>query len=254
VVFIHGIGRSLEDFAGTQDDLSTDFDTIAFDLPGSGWSSRSDEQLGLQVLARAVREILDALKVTEPAHLVGNSLGGAVAMTVAANESPRVRSMTLVDSAGFGRDVTLSLRLLAVRPVGAALLRPSVSNATRVTREMFGDRSLVTPELVAHAYRLSQRPDFARSLLDVASDLGTFWGVRSRWRRHLLSTVSAMTLPTLIVWGSADVVLPPKHLRAAMAALPQSQGHVFEGAGHMPQIERRAEFSTMLRNFLDEQQ
>src|SRR5436853_508323 len=85
--------------------------------------------------------------------------GPSVAMQVAVQAPHRVASLVLVDSAGFGREVTLTLRLLAIRPLGRLLLRrPSRLGARQVERSLFDDPALATDARIDHAYRLAQRP------------------------------------------------------------------------------------------------
>jgi pimeloyl-ACP methyl ester carboxylesterase len=249
VVLLHGIGRSLEDWTEQHELLRARYRVYSMDLPGYGWSEPLDEPYTLPALARFVAEFLDAVKITEPAHVVGNSLGGAVAMQLAVDVPDRVASLALVNSAGFGREVSISLRLLAIRPLGRLLLRPSRHSARRVERSLFHDPTLVTPARVEHTFALAQRPHAARVLLETARNLGTIRGVRPQWRQTLLRSLAERDIPTLIVWGDRDLVLPAAHLNAARTHLPRAQAHLIPDTGHMPQIERAEAFSQLLENF-----
>jgi len=173
-------------------------------------------------------------------------------MSFAATNPGRVSSLVLVNSAGFGRDVTIALRLLAVRPLGRLLVKPSASSSTRMIQSIFHDQSLATPERISHALSLAQRPAHAATVLDVAHDLGTVLGVRRAWRESLLRMVAQLDVPVLVVWGDEDRVLPSRHLRAAIASLPHSKTHVFAETGHMPQIERPDEFASLVGAFLSD--
>jgi pimeloyl-ACP methyl ester carboxylesterase len=115
VVLLHGIGRSLDDWAEQHDLLGDQYRLYSLDLPGFGETAPLDEAYGLPALARFVERFVDAVGIDEPAHFVGNSLGGAVAMQVAVDAPERVRSLVLVSSAGFGREVTVVLRILAIQ-------------------------------------------------------------------------------------------------------------------------------------------
>ncbi|WP_206687067.1 alpha/beta fold hydrolase [Arthrobacter bussei] len=116
VLLIHGIGRSLEDWEGLYGRLAPDHRVISLDLPGFGLSERTEGRYSMESMARFVIAGLDALGEHRPLHVVGNSLGGAVALKISALEPARVRSLVLVNSAGFGKEVTIALRLLAIRP------------------------------------------------------------------------------------------------------------------------------------------
>ncbi|GAB7039257.1 MULTISPECIES: alpha/beta fold hydrolase [Catenuloplanes] len=251
VVLLHGIGRSLEDWSPQHPLLDDAYRVISVDLPGFGLSRRLREPVTLASLAGGVWATLDALGETRPVHLIGNSLGGAVSMRMLTGDPARVRTLTLVNSAGFGREVTFAMRLLAVPGLGRPLLgrvRPRI--ARRAEASIFADRSLVTEERVATAIRLARQPDFAAVYLEIARELGGFRGIAGPWRSELLARVSRTPRPTLIVWGERDLILPAAHLAAARAALPHARWHLFPRTGHMPQLERPAEFATLARAHL----
>ncbi|MGB2572142.1 alpha/beta fold hydrolase [Micromonospora citrea] len=250
VVLLHGIGRSLRDFTDQHELLASGFRVHSVDLPGYGGSMPMAEPCTLPALGRFVGRYLDTVGVDQPAHLVGNSLGGAVAMQVAAAEPARVASLALVNSAGFGPEVTLALRLLTLRPLGRLLLRPSRAAARRVERTLFHDPSFATDERIAHALELAGQPYTARVMLETCRHLGTFRGVRPQWREELLARVAERDIPTLIVWGDRDLILPAAHLDAARARLPKARTHLFTDCGHLPQVERAEEFHRMLVDFL----
>ncbi len=92
-------------------------------------------------------------------------------------------------------------------------------------------------------------PHGAKVLLDTARSLGSFRGVKQAWRDELLSVVATRKVPTLVVWGDRDLILPHAHLEAARTLLPYARVHLFSDTGHMPQIERAEEFSELLVDF-----
>jgi pimeloyl-ACP methyl ester carboxylesterase len=250
VVLLHGIARSLDDFADQHELLSDSHRVYSVDLPGFGESDPPAGASTLVAITDALAGFLDEVGETRPAHLVGNSLGGAVAMLLALRHPDRVRSLVLVDSAGFGREVIIVLRLLAVRPLGRLLLRrPSLASSRQMERAIFRDPSLVTDARVERALELARRPHGARVMLELCRSLGTFRGVRPQWRKALLTATAAAAVPTLVVWGSHDLILPAVHLEAAKRLLPHARTYLFDNTGHMPQIERPAEFAELVKDF-----
>ncbi|MEU5942051.1 alpha/beta fold hydrolase [Micromonospora sp. NPDC047548] len=247
VVLLHGLGRSLRDFTEQHELLARGFRVHSVDLPGYGGSLPMAEPYTLPALGRFVGHYLDAVGVDQPAHLVGNSLGGAVAMRFAAIEPARVASLALVNSAGFGQEVTVALRLLALRPFGRLLLRPNRAVARRAERALFHDPALATEERIAYA--LARQPYAARVMLETCRSLGTLRGVRPQWREELLTEVARLDVPILIVWGDRDLILPAGHLDAARARLPRARTYLFTNCGHLPQIERAEEFHRLLVDF-----
>ncbi|TYC97992.1 alpha/beta fold hydrolase [Arthrobacter echini] len=251
VLLLHGIGRSLEDWEGLYERLAPDHRVISVDLPGFGLSERTEGKYSMETLARFVLAVLDTLGEHRPLHVVGNSLGGAVALKISALAPERVRSLVLANSAGFGREVTIALRLLAVRPVGRFLMRDKSRKAAyRTERALFYDKVFVTEERLDHAQEVGRNPVYDDVMLAVAGHLGTFGGVRRRWRTELLRRVAAQRKPTLVIWGDEDRVLPASHLEHARAAFPHAEFHLFEKCGHMPQIEREEEFDALVRHFV----
>jgi 2-hydroxymuconate-semialdehyde hydrolase len=252
IVLLHGIGRSLEDWSPQHELLPGTHRVISMDLLGFGLSESPPGTMTLSRLAAGVYETLDALDVQRPAHVFGNSLGGAVALSMQAAHPERVSGVVLAAPAGFGQEVVLDLRLLAIPGLGHVLLRHvSRAAARRTERALYHDGAFVTEERIEHALRLAARPGRTELFLDVLRELGTVRGIRPGWRSALLADVARHPRPTLIVWGDRDRILPAHHVSAARAALPHAQSHVFADTGHLPQIERAAEFAALVGPFLE---
>lgn len=264
ILLIHGITRSLEDWTETHDLLAGDtvaggHRVISTDLPGFGFSRKGRERPGLPAFARAMAALLDAAGVTRPAHVMGNSLGGGVAMTLAADHPDKVASLTLVNSVGFGSDANISALpmtygLLARLPGLGAKFGPKAREAGANTiRDLFFDRSLATTEQLRHAGQLAKQADFRATFLGTAATLGApIVGIRVGWRRDLLARVQALDIPTLIVWGDDDRILPPQHFEVAAATFPRARTHMFVDTGHMPQVEKADEFAALAGAFVND--
>ncbi|MCW2752855.1 MAG: hypothetical protein JWQ32_266 [Marmoricola sp.] len=259
ILLIHGIARSLEDWTETQDLLARTHRVISTDLPGFGFSRKGRERPGLPAFGRAMAELLDAAGVTEPVHVMGNSLGGGVAMTLAVSHPGRVASLTLVNSIGFGAEVNISplpmtYGALASLPGLRGTFGPRARAAGAQTiRDLFFDPALATTEQLQHAGKLARQPDFRATFLGTAATLGApVVGLRTGWRRVLLARVAASGIPVLVVWGDADKILPPRQLDAAKAALPHARTHLFANTGHMPQVEQATAFAELVAAFVEE--
>jgi len=252
IVMLHGIGRSLEDWAPQHELLPGTHRVISMDLLGFGLSDPPPGPMTLAQLAEGVYETLDGLGVQGPAHVFGNSLGGAVALSMQATHPERVAGVVLAAPAGFGQEVVLDLRLLTIPGLGHVLLRHVSRGAARRTeRALYYDGAFVTEERIQHAMRAAARPGRPELFLDIVRELGTVRGIRPGWRSALLADVARHPRPTLIVWGDRDRVLPAHHLTAARQALPHAQSHVFADTGHLPQVERAAEFAALVGRFLE---
>lgn len=254
LVLVHGIGRSIEDWNLLIPLLSKTHRVIALDVPGFGYSARRDEPATLPALARGVITTLDVLGETRPVHLVGNSLGGAVSLQTLALAPDRVASLTLLNSAGFGSEVSYILRMLAIPVLGKVLLnRPSRAGLAHAERALYADRKLADKERVAHALRLGRQPGAAVFMDEIMRSLGRpIRGVLPQWRADLLAAVAAHPRPMLIVWGDRDRILPPRQFDAAKLAFPAARTHLFTNTGHMPHIERPAELAQLVSEFVEE--
>jgi pimeloyl-ACP methyl ester carboxylesterase len=254
ILLLHGIGRSLEDWAPQNSRLNV-YRTIALDLPGFGFSARPSRPMSLRAVTDAVLETLDLLREHRPLHVVGNSVGGAVGLQLLTLQPRRVASLTLVNSAGFGSEANWILRLLATPVLGSLSARhPTRAAARMLERTIFADPSLATTGRIDHALTIArERPDAGAALHELACELGTLGGFRSRWRKDLITQASRHRVPTLIVWGDRDRILPAAHLSTARRLLPHTKAHLFPGIGHMPQIECPDEFAQVLLGFIASQ-
>jgi pimeloyl-ACP methyl ester carboxylesterase len=251
VLLLHGIGRSLEDWAPQYPRLAPGHRLIALDLPGFGFSARSPEPTTLKVLARGVIDTLDTLGEQRPLHVLGNSLGGAIAQQLLVLDPKRVAGLVLVNSAGFGPEVALPLRLLTLPVLGRLVTRRPTRAGTRMTERLpFADPALATKERIDHALAIARQPDPSAVLLETVRELATVRGTKPGWRAELTAAVAKHPRPTLIIWGDRDRVLPARHLDSARRLLPHAETHLLTGIGHMPQIECPDEFAARVLTFL----
>ena len=251
MLLLHGIGRSLEDWAPQYQRLSAKHRVIALDLPGFGFSHRLPELTTLESLARGVLDTLDALDERRPLHVIGNSLGGAVALQLLVLDPARVASLVLANSAGFGAEVAPLVRLLTVPVLGKlATRRTTRAAATLTERMLYADRAVATKARVDHALAIAEQPDAGAAMFEIATELATPRGIKSRWRSELITAATKYPRPTLVVWGNRDRVLPARHLDSARRLLPHAQTELFAGIGHIPQIECPDEFAARVLAFV----
>lgn len=251
VLLLHGIGRSLEDWSPQYERLARSHRVIALDVPGFGFSDRPREAITLAAFARGVVGAVDALGETRPLHVVGNSLGGAIALQLLALQPERVASLVLVNSAGFGSEVTVLLRMLAMPVIGPLSTRRTTRASARLLeRTIYADSSLATRDRIDHAVAIGRQPQTNAVMRETAVELATGRGVRPGWRRQLSAAAAQHRRPTLIVWGDRDRVLPAHHLGEARRVFPHAETHLLSGIGHMPQIECPQRFADLVLPFL----
>ncbi|WP_415977270.1 alpha/beta fold hydrolase [Rhodococcus sp. 077-4] len=252
VVLLHGIGRSLEDWSEVVLRLSSQHRVISLDLAGSGFSERLATPTDLAGLARAVLQTLDELGETRPVHAIGNSLGGAVAQQLVVEAPDRVASLVLLNSAGFGSEVTPALRLLAVPVLGRFLAtHPTKDSIAMTERACYAEAKHATSVRLEHARAVAAEPGTGEVMWETVRSMATLRaGILPTWREQLLRRVAESGTPTLVVWGDRDKILPSRHLEAARRALPEASTYLFKGVGHMPQVERPAELAELALEFL----
>ncbi|MDF0498620.1 acetoin dehydrogenase dihydrolipoyllysine-residue acetyltransferase subunit [Bradyrhizobium yuanmingense] len=235
IVLIHGFASSSRSWDLNVPALTRRGRAITIDLPGHGASSK-DVRSSLSDLVDSVAAAVDMV-AAGGTHLVGHSLGGAVALQVALVHPDRFRSLTLIAPAGLpGSIVNRDFLDGIVEGQRARDLRPWLEM-------LFNDATLASQEMVDDMVRY-KRIDGVEESLSVIRDLlvadGTFNGLTNR-----LATLP----PTLIVLGDNDRIVG----RPAMASLPTSWRVVtLDGAGHLPHVERASEFNELLTSFLDE--
>ena len=252
VLLVHGIGRSLEDWDPQYEKLSGDYRVIAVDVPGFGFSDRPDGPITLSTFAKGALGAVDALGETRPLHIIGNSLGGAIALQTLANRPERVASLALIDSAGFGSEVTPLLRLLAVPVIGPLSTKRTTRPAARMLeRACFADPALATEARIDRAMAIAAKPHHGEVMLAIALELATARGIKPGWRRQLAAFAALHPRPTLVMWGDADRVLPAHHVDEARRVFPHAEMHLLPGVGHMPQIESPELFAGLVLPFLD---
>lgn len=253
VLLIHGVGGWAENWREVMAPIAASGRTaIAVDLPGFGESEAPGRvaHFGLNnpYYPTFVLALLDGLGL-ERAHVVGSSMGGAVAYMAAVSAPERVRSLTLVASGGLGRDIAFFLRVATLPGmITLARLFGSPRHGPAVLRTCFYDASRVPETLYEESerYGFASYPEFVRALRSGV----TIRGVRRDLHEHWIGRASAYEAPVLAVWGREDAVLPIHHLAGAKDVFPQAEVSIIERCGHLPMIERTDEFLDALLPFL----
>jgi pimeloyl-ACP methyl ester carboxylesterase len=191
--------------------------------------------------------LLDRLGLAR-ASVVGHSLGGAVAVMLAAGSPERVERLVLIDSAGFNLapgDQPLLVRLSSFEPVGVAAEFLPVKRAlvTLGLREVFHDRTRVTRERVDEYLEPVRRPGFARGLLSLTRSRGSA-------DVELPSMLRLVAAPTLLLWGREDRWAPVAQAERFQAGIRGARLIVLGSCGHMPQEEKPAETGALVAAFL----
>ena len=252
LLLIHGMAGTLENWSEVIEPLARHHTVVAPDLPGHGGSAPGPDY-SLGGLASGLRDLLVALG-HKRATLVGHSLGGGIAMQFSYQFPEMTERLVLVSSGGLGPEVSAVLRAAALP--GADLFISTTASASRkaggaIARGLgaVGLRPSADVAEVARGYGSLADPERrAAFLATVRSVIGTGGQKIQAVDRLYL----AEGMPVLIVWGERDPIIPARHAEAAHAAFPGSRLEVFEGTGHLPQLEQPARFVAALEEFLEE--
>ncbi len=245
LVLIHGYTSSTYSWKDVFEPLSKNFHVIAVDLKGFGFSRKPDGDYSRRAQALLVTHLLDHLNV-EKAWLCGNSMGGEVALNVALANPQRVVGLILVDSAGVevpGKG-SLTPGYLMVPVVGRLLIAFSLTS-DKLVREGLGksfyDRTKVTDDRVANYFR----PLKTRG--------GQLAALRARMQWSMFPVepeLGRINVPTLILWGAQDQLIPLAAGRKLSALIKDSKLVIFDSCGHLPQEEMPARTIDEMTKFI----
>lgn len=253
LLLIHGVGQSSATWEKLLPDLVRDHTVIAPDLLGHGASDKPRADYAVCAYASGMRDLLAVLGV-ERVTVVGHSLGGGVAMQFAYQFPERAERLILVGSGGAGREVHPLLRLASAP--GAELLlpvltAPPVRLAARLASHALHrlgagvgqdvEFMLASYDTLAQA---TSRQAFLRTLRSVVD-------LRGQVVTMLDRCYLAAGVPTLLVWGDRDGVVPLAHAYRAYQAMPGSTLEIIPGAGHFPHHRDPERFLAVVRRFLD---
>ncbi len=252
LVLLHGIASTAETWAPVVEALAARHTVLAPDLLGHGESAKPRGDYSLGAHASGVRDLVAALGY-DRATVVGHSLGGGIAMQFAYQFPERVERLVLIGSGGLGREVHAMLRAatlpgseLVLALVGGAWLR-ATGGAVGGVLARFGLRTGEDLAGVATGIGSFADADARAAFVHTARAAIDAGGQRVSATDRLYL---AADLPTLIVWGERDPIIPVAHGRAAHAAIPGSRLEVFEGAGHFPHREAPARFVAVIEDFV----
>lgn len=251
LVLLHGLGASLESWLLNVDALSDEFRVYAPDLIYFGKSAKPARDPTYADFEKFVCAFMDAVGIAR-ATLIGNSMGGAIAARTAISAPERVQKLVLAAPAGFGRELVWWLRLRSVwdlRPRGA----PSPWMIQLGLRQLFYKPERAPSQVVTAIVGLNQEPGYFDAYRQVIR-LGVDWrGVKDALVQEVRDAARQVRVPTLLVWGKQDRVVPVQQLDAAKKYILHARAMVLDECGHAPQIEHPEKFNALVRAFVREE-
>jgi pimeloyl-ACP methyl ester carboxylesterase len=251
LLLLHGIAGSSETWVPAMRLLQRDYTLLAPDFLGHGGSSKPKGDYSLGNYAAGVRDFLDLLEI-ERATVIGQSYGGGVAMQFAYQFPERCERLVLIDAGGLGREVSWLLRYVTLpgaEYVLPALFSSPIRDWGNSLLSFLHDRGIHSARATEMWRSFSSLTDpanraaFVRTMRAVIEPAGQ--AISAMDRLYL-----AEHMPTLIVWGDRDKIIPVSHAYQAHEAIPNSRLEIVEGVGHFPHVEDPYRFVEILVDFL----
>jgi len=239
VICLHGLGSNKASFFQTVAALAPGHTVHALDLPGFGGSDKPTRgRYNARWFATSVRDYLDACEI-DRAHLIGNSMGGRVAIEIALAAPERVASLSLLTPALAFRRRQLAPLIRMLRPELALIPHPLTE---RVVRDQFWGL-FAQPERLDPAAADVAVDEFCRLYRSRAARIAFFAAARNIYLDEphgddgFYARLAGLEPPSLFVWGDTDRLIPPGFSRHVAAALPDAEQVILDDCGHVPQVE-----------------
>ena len=246
VILLHGGGGYIELWKHNILELAKHHCVYAFDMVGAGRTDKADADYTFDFMAQFTRDFMKALNISK-ASFIGTSAGGGVALTLTLNFPELVDRLILVGSVGLGKEISFLLRITTVPGLGKLFGSPSKSGLAMLCKQAVYDSNLVTDEVVEEFYQMAILPGAAATTLNVGRSNLNIWG---QFHQPITERLAAITVPTLIIWGRQDPMVPVTHAQSAAKMIPNAQLAIIEECGHWSPIEHPQKFNQLVSEFL----
>jgi pimeloyl-ACP methyl ester carboxylesterase len=243
VILIHGLGGSTEDWENVVPALAADFHVLAFDLPGFGKSDKGSQEYSPTRYARLAQFLADRYFPGKDYHIVGHSMGAAIALRFAAQRPLRFQRLVLIDAAGV-----LHPQVISKFQAGSMLERTSGVRQTRGFAERLSgkileqvDRLPISPIDIANSalgreHVLQGGPEKIAALELAGEDFG--------------NAIATVTEPTLVLWGDSDLTVPQRTGQVLAARMPHARLEIIADAAHEPMQDQPERTNALLGKHL----
>ena len=249
VILLHGVGCSVEFWERNITALAREHRVFAVDIVGFGRTDKPEVVYTFELMADFVLDFMNAMGI-DKASLVGNSMGGAISITVAAQAPERVKKIVLVDPVGLGTGQSPVMRLMALPVIGNVLTKPSRKGVVRQMQLCLYDPSQASDDFIDRVAAIGSLPGNQRSFLSLLRETSNLFGVKKGIVADFSARLKRIKTPILMIWGRQDRILPVADGEAAVERMADVTLHVMNRAGHLPQIDKPEEFNATVLDFL----
>jgi pimeloyl-ACP methyl ester carboxylesterase len=248
VLFVHGLSGCWQNWLEQLPHFGRGQRAIALDLPGFGSSPMPSWQIEMPAYGRLLHDFCEKLGI-EGATLVGNSMGGLVAAEAATAFPGRFERLVLVSAAGILNTWNPEARATATAWAWKTFA-PTVSGLARAIVSRPHSRQLTLGLFMRYPDRL--RADLLWEQIVGGAECDGFGdALQALIRYDIRERLATIEMPTLIVWGLSDHVVPVAAAISYHRRIPHSRLEIFERTGHVPQLERPLRFNALLDEFVD---
>ena len=235
VVLLHGFGADLNTWMFNQPVLAETRRAVALDLPGHGGSTKElDPAVDAAGFAADLDRALAALGI-DKLHLVGHSMGGAIALNFASWQPQRVASLSLIAAAQLGAEINAEF-------IAGFMRAQRRRDMQEVLALLVHDPALVGRQMVEDVLRYKRLDGVGAALEELAAE----WFPNGVQRVAIPEVAANLKLPVQVIWGRQDRIIPVAHAEALAGRVPV---HIIDGAGHLPHMEKAGEVNRLLRQF-----
>ena len=249
LLLIHCFGASVEIWQHNIEPLAKFYRVYAIDLVGFGRTDKHEGTYTPPLMVQFIDDAMTALNL-EKVTLIGLSMGGGLSILYTLRFPHKVDKLVLIDSAGLGKEIIFSIRLISLPFLGELFTKPSRKMAYLFFKPTVLDSNQLKGQFTDIYYELFSLPGAQMAMLKVLRSGCTFFGLKKNVLNETMMNLHRITSPTLIIWGKQDVMLPLKQAYYAKEKIPDSKLHIVEQCGHMPNFEKPDEFNQVVLDFL----
>lgn len=232
VLLIHGFGADMNGWLFNHGALAEETTTYAVDLPGHGKSAKQVGDGSISWLANIVGKFMNELSL-DTVHVVGHSMGAGVALQMAADKNPAIKSLTLIDGVGLGNEINVEFLDGFISAKRQKHLRP-------VLEQLVHDKSLISNDMMEEVFKF-KRIDGVLEGLKLLIEANFAGGQQTA---DLRAALSELSIPVTVIWGKEDQIIPVSHA----SGLPDSVTvEIIDNSGHVPQMENAARVNEIIK-------
>ena len=233
ILFIHGFGGDLNNWMFNQEDLSKNFNTYAIDLPGHGKSSKNVEDGSINSMAKLINNFCKKINLNK-IILVGHSYGAGICIQTANSFKELVDSIILISPIGLGEEIDSSYLENFIKSDSRRELKP-------VLEKLYFNPDIITRDMVNEVLNFKRIDGVENSLQNMKNEIID----SEKQKNNLKDQLNALNIPTSIIWGKNDLIIPSKHSENLDSNI---RVDILENCGHMAHTEESSKVNEIIKN------